>query len=844
MTLRMLVWRRRARDGRAGYWRWAAALLLLCAGLIGTLTMAPVARAAAYACDEAGLDAALLAGGDATFSCATATTITVGATKTINKALTLDGGGLLTISGGNSRRVFAVDSNVVATLRNLTITGGNDFQGSGVLNFGALTVANVTFRDSFASGLGAGIVNYNTLIVTNATFSGNSTRSIGGSGIYNGGTLTVTGSTFSNNTTTGGNGGGGIFNGGGTMTVADTTFSGNSATSTSNGGGINNQGSASLTNVTLSGNTADGFGGGIANYTDLAVTNSTLTGNVGSGIAGFVGTVTLQNSLIVAPTGSTTCALANQANDRGGNLESGTGCTFFNPSSQSNADPLLGPLADNGGPTLTHLPAPGSPALGLGSARNCPAVDQRGVPRPAGAACTSGAVEGTVTLAPPTLPGGTLGVAYDQTLAASGGTAPYAYAVTAGALPAGLALGAGGVLSGTPAAAGTFTFTAAATDSAPAPGPYRAARSYTLAIAKGSQTVTFGTPVGSPAYIVGQQFTVGATASSGLPVSFAASGPCTVSGTTVTATGVGTCTVTASQPGDANSLAAPDVARSFPITAQPTVMASAQGGGAISPAGNTSYPLGGLATYTATPASGQVFLGWTLDNQDVGFASPLTFTVNANRTLVAHFAARPAFGDVAASGVAWDAITQLAARGIIKGYPADECAARNLTAPCFGPTDPVARAQIAALIVRAFGWDTTQPNAPVPFSDLGGVDPELQRAIAILAQYGIAKGYGDGTYGPTDQVTHAQAISLIARSMVQAGYWTPITQDDPTIYPNVTADSGHRFDLLTFVKYAGALPDRPTGQAWADWQSPASRAWTAQALWQALSQQFGVDRVP
>ena len=56
--------------------------------------------------------------------------------------------------------------------------------------------------------------------------------------------------------------------------------------------------------------------------------------------------------------------------------------------------------------------------------------------------------------------------------------------------------------------------------------------------------------------------------------------------------------------------------------------------------------------------------------------------------------------------------------------------------------------------------------------------------------------------------------------------------------------SGHRLDLLTFIKYAGALPDHPQGQGWADWSSPASRGWTAQVLWQALNGYFQTNRAP
>ncbi|GAA4503224.1 hypothetical protein GCM10023172_27720 [Hymenobacter ginsengisoli] len=83
---------------------------------------------------------------------------------------------------------------------------------------------------------------------------------------------------------------------------------------------------------------------------------------------------------------------------------------------------------------------------------------------------------------PTVLPSCTPGTAYSQTFSASGGSGPYAYAITAGALPAGLTLSSGGVLSGTPTASGTFTFTVTATDASVAPGPFSGARSYSLTI--------------------------------------------------------------------------------------------------------------------------------------------------------------------------------------------------------------------------------------------------------------------------------------------------------------------------------------------------------------------------
>ncbi|MGI8689019.1 MAG: putative Ig domain-containing protein, partial [Thermomicrobiales bacterium] len=71
----------------------------------------------------------------------------------------------------------------------------------------------------------------------------------------------------------------------------------------------------------------------------------------------------------------------------------------------------------------------------------------------------------TITLSPATLPGGVRSVAYPATtLAAAGGTAPYTFTVTTGMLPTGLMLSPSGLLSGTPTAGGTFTFTVTATD--------------------------------------------------------------------------------------------------------------------------------------------------------------------------------------------------------------------------------------------------------------------------------------------------------------------------------------------------------------------------------------------
>jgi hypothetical protein len=86
---------------------------------------------------------------------------------------------------------------------------------------------------------------------------------------------------------------------------------------------------------------------------------------------------------------------------------------------------------------------------------------------------------------------------------------------------------------------------------------------YPTTICRADQTITFG-PLGNHTY-GDAPFTVGATASSGLPVSFDASGSCTIAGSTVTITGAGSCTVTASQAGNANYNPAPSVSQSFSV---------------------------------------------------------------------------------------------------------------------------------------------------------------------------------------------------------------------------------------------------------------------------------------
>jgi len=269
----------------------------------------------------------------------------------------------------------------------LTIVDGSELidddifyiRESGVVTLTGMTVKNLQ------SGWASAILNDGVALVTDCTVSGNS--SYFGAGIFNySGTMIVTRSTLRENKATffqAGAPGGGILNAG-MMTVTNSTLSGNSAVSDDDGdsgGGIINWGRMTLINSTLSGNSAD-VGGGIYNEGRMTLINSTVSGNSadsGGGISNE-GTMTLTNSVIANSSGGTDCS--GTITSLGHNIDSDGSCGLTAAGDLPGIDPLLGPLQDNGGPTLTHALLEGSPAIDSGDDTACPARDQRGVRRP------------------------------------------------------------------------------------------------------------------------------------------------------------------------------------------------------------------------------------------------------------------------------------------------------------------------------------------------------------------------------------------------------------------------------------------------------------------------------
>ena len=434
-------------------------------------------------CTAAALQTAAAAGGTIVFACGPSpVTITVSSQIVFTKESVLDGGGLVTLSGGGASRILYLDSSYDRTAPRLTVqrltfrdgmgpaTGDDTSVGGGAIyrDGGSLTVVDCTFENNRARQTGpdaAGGAIYGfgggETVIVGSAFTGNSASDGGAVGSLNGDLVAVN-STFTGNAASGTGGnpgdggcggavymdgthekavlcgvrisgntagglGGGVFrvsnDATGSFTMNATTVDSNRVTpaSAGNAGGLYLQGlqltvtnstisrnqafynggiwihggDAHLTNVTIAENVAYGSNGGgvwLADSPAGMLLNCTIANNHATGqdvVAGaiFGGGLALQNTLVSGNTAMWTPGCDATHADSGGNLQwpDGARCT----KALAVADPLLGALGDNGGPTETMVPAPESPALGRG--RSCPATDQRGERR--ARSCTAGAVE-------------------------------------------------------------------------------------------------------------------------------------------------------------------------------------------------------------------------------------------------------------------------------------------------------------------------------------------------------------------------------------------------------------------------------------------------------------------
>ena len=341
-------------------------------------------------------------------------------TMTLNNSVVSDNQtGISTFGSGSSGAgIFNQTGNLI--LNNSTVSGNqtgsanNGGLGGGIFNTGNVTLTNSHIQNNLAFGNGGAINNYGSLILITSTVSGNRTidavfGAFGG-GIYNNitATVTLTNSTLSNNrtgnSTSGGAGGygGGVYNLG-TMTVTGSTISDNQTgvgiMVGGYGGGVFNTATLDLTNSTVSGNRTGNAGnpegGGIQNTGTLTVTNGTITNNTalgafadGGGLNNIGGTINLQNTIVAGNFRVNNTIAddisgmvdANSSFNLIGTGGSGGLANGINNNQVGVADPRLGLLANNGGPTLTHALLSGSVAIDAGS--SILTTDQRGQPRP------------------------------------------------------------------------------------------------------------------------------------------------------------------------------------------------------------------------------------------------------------------------------------------------------------------------------------------------------------------------------------------------------------------------------------------------------------------------------
>ena len=357
--------------------------------------------------------------------------------ETLRRVLLIDG----TATNGPITNATVIDGVSIQNgkapnaVGNPTRGGGIYCIGSGAGHDCSPSINNATFSRNMAD-LGGAISNEgnSSPSISNATFSSNRAESYGGA-IFNQGNRfgasspNITHSVFYGNTALNG---GAMYNygsnGNSSPSISNTTFSGNSASYS--GGAMYSAGftagtsSPSITNSTFSGNSASaGFGGALVNSaiggtSSPSITNSTFSGNSAHGSGGGSGGAmystqsangTSKPTIIASIFWSNTADFAGaqinnyaavpnisysivQGSGGSTNWDSGLGTSGLG---NLDADPLLGALADNGGPTPTMMPGVGSAAIDpLDASTSCPATDQRGLARPTGPAakCHIGAV--------------------------------------------------------------------------------------------------------------------------------------------------------------------------------------------------------------------------------------------------------------------------------------------------------------------------------------------------------------------------------------------------------------------------------------------------------------------
>ena len=333
-------------------------------------------------------------------------TIPLATQLTVNSDVTISGPGAanLTLAPSSTNRALYLQNAHTVSISGVTFQGNGTAipDGAAIYNYaGALTIQNSVFSGNVSSGQGGAIYNYGgKVVIKSSTFSGN--RANMGGAIYNyRGTISIDASTLSGNQSSSDGGAIALYQDTSSptssLTITNSTLSGNRANGGTLGGAISmhNTAASSITNSTISGNSA-GQGGAIVLYRAiLVVSNSTITGNSASGFGGAFNL--FQGGDAVSPRLDLVSTIVANNTDNTGTADiaritgtvNATSSLIFNPAGNINGinvanitgqNPLLGALANNGGPTLTHALLAGSPAIDKGINPLALAFDQRGTP--------------------------------------------------------------------------------------------------------------------------------------------------------------------------------------------------------------------------------------------------------------------------------------------------------------------------------------------------------------------------------------------------------------------------------------------------------------------------------
>ena len=310
-----------------------------------------------------------------------------GARRTI-----LDAGAL----GDRALDVDPLGTGAAATISGVTIRGGSVTGDGGAIRAGGtVALSRSTLTGNSASGTGGALYVKGTataVLSLDAVSDNHATSSAGGIG--NAGTLTLRDSTVEANR---GDGyAGGLWLGGAATLVGD-TIARNEAKGIGGwfqfAGGITVGGSASLSNVTVSGNVGDP--GGIHSGGPTRLQNVTIFDNTGAiyNCAACGGSVRAVNTIVAKSGFFANVNCYEPIVSLGHNIDDGTACGFTATGDLQNTAPQLEPLAYSVGPTPVHAFPFASPARDAGDQANCTASDQRHVSRNQGATCDTGAYE-------------------------------------------------------------------------------------------------------------------------------------------------------------------------------------------------------------------------------------------------------------------------------------------------------------------------------------------------------------------------------------------------------------------------------------------------------------------